>query len=52
MLAAIDFMSEGVTWEELENFYMSEMAERRKRRLYDAGGPTERSLQGRRANYV
>ena len=35
MLAAIDFMSEGATWEELENFYMSEMA-KEEERLYDA----------------
>ena len=34
MLAAIDFMSEGVTWEELENFYMSEMAKRGGRGVY------------------
>ena len=34
MLAAIDFMSEGATWEELENFYMSEMAKRGGRGVY------------------
>lgn len=34
MLAAIDYMSEGVTWKELENFYMAEMARRGGRGVY------------------
>ena len=34
MLSAIDHMSEGVTWEELENYYMTEMARKGGRGVY------------------
>ncbi len=34
MLSAIDYMSEGVTWEELETHYMTEMAKKGGRGVY------------------